>query len=76
VLSIEDQGIGIPAGDLEKVFVRFHRAQNAVGQFAGSGLGLATAKQVVEQHGGSISVSSSEGRGSTFTIRLPLGGGD
>jgi hypothetical protein len=43
------------------------------GQIAGMGIGLATARQVVEQHGGTIAVDSEEGRGSTFTVRLPLG---
>jgi hypothetical protein len=55
-----------------RMFERFHRASNVSGQIAGTGIGLATAHQVVEQHGGSLEVESEEGRGSTFTVRLPL----
>ena len=72
VVSVRDDGIGIPAGDLPKLFTWFHRAAN-VGGIPGSGLGLAGARAIVEQHGGAISVASSEGSGSTFTVRLPLG---
>lgn len=72
VLSVSDQGIGIPATDLTHVFDRFHRAKNVVG-IAGSGIGLAGAKQIVEQLGGTIAVASEEGVGSLFTVRLPLG---
>jgi hypothetical protein len=43
------------------------------GRIAGTGIGLATARQVVEEHGGSLAVDSEEGHGSTFTVRLPLG---
>jgi two-component system sensor histidine kinase/response regulator len=71
VLRIEDQGIGIPAADLPMVMERFHRAGN-VGAIGGTGLGLAGAKQIVEQHGGSLHITSAEGRGTTVTVRLPL----
>jgi signal transduction histidine kinase len=70
-LSVEDRGVGIPAADLPLVFQRFRRAGN-VASIAGSGIGLAGAKRIVELHGGTISVASVEGRGSTFTVRLPL----
>lgn len=72
-LSVHDPGIGIPARDLPHVFDRYHRASNVVGLIEGSGIGLANARQIVEQHGGSLTVSSQEGAGSTFTLRLPLG---
>jgi signal transduction histidine kinase len=72
VLMVRDQGIGIPAADLARIFERFQRARNAEGQIRGTGIGLAAARQVVEQHGGQISVESQEGQGSTFTVRLPL----
>ncbi len=72
VLSVEDHGIGIPPADVSRVFDRFHRAGNVVGRFPGTGIGLAGARQIVEQHGGSIQVSSSEDTGSIFTVRLPL----
>ncbi|HEY3079883.1 MAG TPA: ATP-binding protein [Chloroflexota bacterium] len=72
VLSVRDPGIGIPETDLPHVFDRFYRGANVAGRFAGTGLGLAGARQIVEQHDGAISVESSEGIGSTFTVRLPL----
>ena len=72
VLAVQDQGMGIPAADLPRMFERYSRGSNAVGRIAGSGLGLAGARGIVEQHGGTISVASSEGVGSTFTIQLPV----
>jgi signal transduction histidine kinase len=72
LLSVRDPGIGIPETDLPHVFDRFYRGANVAGRFAGTGLGLAGARQIVEQHDGAISVESSEGIGSTFTVRLPL----
>ena len=75
VLAVADDGVGIPAADLPHVFERFRRGGN-VGAIAGSGIGLAGANRVVEQHGGTVSVESAEGRGSTFTVRLPLAPGE
>ncbi len=72
VIAVRDQGIGIPADDLPQIFERFHRAGNVAGQIQGTGIGLSSAYQIVEQHGGTISVISEEGAGSTFTVRLPL----
>lgn len=72
VVEVRDQGIGIPAADLPHVFERFHRGANAIGSITGAGIGLATARRIVEQHRGSISVSSQEGSGSTFRVRLPI----
>jgi signal transduction histidine kinase len=74
VLSVHDQGIGVPAEDLPRIFERFYRASNAATRIAGTGIGLAGAKQLVEQHGGSIDVHSTAGVGSTFVVRLPLSG--
>jgi PAS domain S-box-containing protein len=72
VLRIEDEGIGIAPGELVRVFEWFSRADNArQSGIAGTGIGLAGAREIVAQHGGSISVESTEGRGSTFTVRLP-----
>jgi signal transduction histidine kinase len=72
-LSVADQGIGIPAQDLEGVFVRYFRAGNTRRpDMQGSGLGLPMAKAIVEAHGGGIAVSSAVGEGTTFTLRLPL----
>ena len=72
VLAVSDQGVGIPAEELPRVFERFYRASNVAGQIAGTGIGLAGARQLVEQHGGSISVQSTPGQGSTFIVRLPI----
>ncbi|HEU0115724.1 MAG TPA: HAMP domain-containing sensor histidine kinase [Thermomicrobiales bacterium] len=70
-LAVTDEGVGIPAADLPCVFERFHRGGN-VGGIAGAGIGLAAVRQIVEEHGGTIEVASIEGKGSAFTIRLPL----
>ncbi|GEM_PF-2403815 len=72
VLRVQDEGIGIPAADLPYVFEWFRRGSNVSGSIAGSGIGLATARQIAQQHGGSLSAESQEGQGSTFTLRLPL----
>ena len=74
VLEVQDQGSGIPASELPHIFEWFRRAGNVSRRISGSGIGLASAKQIIEQHGGSISVVSEENVGSTFTIRLPLPG--
>jgi signal transduction histidine kinase len=71
LISVEDHGMGIPEADVPLIFDRFHRAANAAG-VPGSGLGLSASRQVVEQHGGTISVQSEVGRGSTFVVRLPM----
>lgn len=69
-IKVIDKGMGIPEADLPSLFEPFNRASN-VGSIQGTGLGLAIAKQAVELHGGSISVASQVGRGTTFTITLP-----
>jgi PAS domain S-box-containing protein len=71
-IVVQDDGMGIPRDDLPRIFDRFHRGSNVVGRIAGTGLGLAGARQLVELHGGSISVTSEEGAGSTFTLRIPV----
>ncbi len=72
LVSVRDQGIGIPAGELRQLFGRFFRASNAVTrQVPGSGIGLATAKALTELHGGHIDVASAEGEGTTMTVHLP-----
>ncbi|HEV8635020.1 MAG TPA: ATP-binding protein [Chloroflexota bacterium] len=72
VLTVRDQGIGIPADDLPRVFERFHRGANVARRTRGSGIGLSGARQIIEQHGGTITVESQERVGSAFTVRLPL----
>lgn len=72
-IAIADRGIGIPPEELSQVFTRFGRASNARHKgISGSGVGLYVSRKIVEVHGGSIGVTSAEGRGSTFTITLPL----
>ncbi|MFL5354907.1 ATP-binding protein [Archangium sp.] len=72
VLEVQDQGLGIPARDLPHLFGRFYRGENVVGRIPGTGLGLFGARQIAEQHGGRIEVTSVEGQGSTFSVWLPL----
>jgi two-component system sensor histidine kinase SenX3 len=72
VLSVTDTGVGIPSRDLPRIFERFYRVDRARSrETGGTGLGLAIVKHVVENHGGSIEVSSELGRGTTFEVRLP-----
>lgn len=70
--TVTDQGLGIPAGDLPHVFERFYRASNVIGRVGGTGIGLAGSRQIIEQHGGTLTATSVEGSGSCFTVRLPL----
>jgi signal transduction histidine kinase len=72
MLTVADQGLGIPAADRSRIFERFQRGRNVAGYVPGSGVGLAGVRHVVEQHGGTVSVESREGGGSKFTVRLPL----
>ena len=74
LLTVHDTGAGIPPDALERVFERFYRGDEARNrQSGGVGLGLAIARELVTRHEGKISVTSTEGAGSTFEIRLPLG---
>lgn len=72
VLVVADEGLGIPAADVPHVFELFRRGRN-VGAIGGTGVGLSGARRIVEQHGGSISLRSRQGAGSTLSVRLPLG---
>ena len=73
-ISVADRGIGIPARDLERVFERFYRVDRARSrETGGTGLGLAIVRHVAANHGGSVTVTSAEGEGSTFVLRLPAG---
>jgi len=72
ILSISDQGLGIPKQDLPKIFDRFYRVDRARSRAqGGTGLGLAIAKEIIKQHNGFIWAKSEYGKGSTFTIVLP-----
>jgi two-component system sensor histidine kinase SenX3 len=67
-----DQGVGIPAADIDRVFERFYRVDKArARETGGTGLGLAIVRHVANNHGGVVSVESHEGEGSTFAFRLP-----
>ena len=72
VLSVDDQGVGIPSADLERVFERFYKVDKArVRGRGGTGLGLAIARHIAESHGGRIWAESEEGRGSSFRLAIP-----
>jgi two-component system sensor histidine kinase SenX3 len=72
-IAVTDSGIGIPRQDRSRVFERFYRVdQSRASSTGGTGLGLAIVKHVANNHGGSVSVWSEEGLGSTFTLRIPL----
>lgn len=71
-VEVSDTGVGISQGQLHRVFTKFFRADNAVRlHTSGTGLGLYVVKNIVEKHGGSVSVESTEGKGSVFRIMLP-----
>lgn len=73
LLQVEDNGIGIPAGALPHVFERFFRVDKARSrEMGGAGLGLAIVKSICVAHGGQVDVQSTEGRGSRFSVELPL----
>ena len=71
VISVSDNGVGIPPEDVDKVFGKFYRSQGTKG--GGTGLGLSIAQGIVVAHGGTISCANRPGGGAQFTIRLPLG---
>jgi two-component system sensor histidine kinase SenX3 len=72
ILTVEDTGIGIPSRDLDRVFERFYRVDPARSrETGGTGLGLSIVRNVIDAHGGHVSVRSVLGAGSTFTVRLP-----
>ncbi|MCB9419522.1 MAG: response regulator [Ardenticatenaceae bacterium] len=72
-ITITDTGIGIPAADLPHIWDEFYRAQNAKQSgILGTGLGLSIVRQLIESFGGSITVDSVEGKGTTFTLNLPV----
>ena len=74
LVSVADTGIGIPAGEIPRLFERFYRVEGAQGRsFEGSGIGLALVAELVRLHGSEITVASRVGQGTTFTIALPLG---
>jgi signal transduction histidine kinase len=74
LLTVRDTGIGVGAEDLPRMFERFHRVRNARSRtHEGTGIGLALVRELARLHGGDVSVTSEEGRGTTFTVHLPRG---
>ena len=74
MVTVADTGIGVPAAEMPRLFERFHRIETARARSnEGSGIGLALVKELVGLHGGTITADSTEGVGTTFTIRLPFG---
>ena len=74
ILTISDTGVGIPESDLPHIFENFYRVESAKGRtYEGSGIGLALIQQLVRLHGGTVEAKSSAGKGSIFTVKLPLG---
>ena len=72
-ISVSDQGVGIPARDIDRIFERFYRVDRARSrETGGTGLGLAIVRHVATNHGGDVAVRSREGEGSTFTLRIPM----
>jgi K+-sensing histidine kinase KdpD len=74
LLTVRDTGTGIPQQELPRLFERFHRVAGAKGRtFEGSGIGLALVQELVNFHGGTITVQSTPDEGSTFSVSIPLG---
>jgi two-component system phosphate regulon sensor histidine kinase PhoR len=72
-LSVADQGIGISSIEQQKIFDQFYRGNDAaVRRIRGSGIGLAITRRVARMHGGEVAVESEPGKGSTFTLRIPV----
>ena len=74
VVTVTDQGLGIPPADHDAIFARFRRGSNAT-DLPGSGVGLWSVRRIVQQHGGTLTVDSRLGAGSTFTLRIPITAG-
>jgi signal transduction histidine kinase len=73
-LRVRDTGTGIPEDELPRIFERFHRVENARGRsFEGTGIGLALVHDLVKLHGGSVRITSAEGKGTTFIVTIPGG---
>ncbi len=73
LISVTDRGIGVAKADQKKIFEKFYRAENSLlHETKGSGLGLALVQHIMEAHGGTVEGESTPGKGSTFTLFLPL----
>jgi signal transduction histidine kinase len=71
VVEVSDRGIGIPSADQPFIFEQFYRATNVASHVQGTGIGLAGARQIIEQHGGRIEIDSTEGTGTSVRVSLP-----
>lgn len=72
-ITVSDTGIGIAADELPKLFTKFHRGTDTLKyNYEGTGIGLYATKLIIEQHGGGVSVASTPGKGTTFTVSLPI----
>jgi signal transduction histidine kinase len=72
IIRVADTGPGIPVEDQSRIFEKFYRAKNVEAGIPGTGLGLAITKSIVDNHRGRIWVESEPGKGSTFTVVLPI----
>jgi len=73
-LIVRDSGVGVPANEIPRLFERFHRIEGQKSRsFEGSGIGLALVRELVQQHGGTVSAESAVGEGTTFTVTIPFG---
>jgi signal transduction histidine kinase len=73
IIDVEDSGLGIPEDEQKRLFDRLYRASSALQhQIQGVGIGLSIVKAIAEAHGGSVKVESEEGKGTTFTLEIPL----
>ena len=71
-IAVADKGLGIPSSDLPHMFEQYYRASNVSPSIPGTGIGLANVRHIIERHGGVIGIESTEGAGTTVTLRLPL----
>lgn len=72
-VTVADEGVGIPLGDMDRLFERFHRGEKGLSKIQGTGLGLYICKTIIEAHGGQMEASSKPGQGSQFSFILPVG---
>jgi signal transduction histidine kinase len=72
-ITVLDEGVGIPLGDMDHLFERFHRGEKGQSKIRGTGLGLYISKTIIEAHGGRMEAISQSGKGSQFSFTLPVG---
>jgi signal transduction histidine kinase len=73
LVSVADRGIGVPKGEHRKIFEKFYRGEHSlVHETKGSGLGLSLVEHIMDAHGGTVEIESAPGKGSTFTLVLPV----